>query len=674
MPGGDDFQDVTEVFVEAARDMSPENVILTEGFTLLDAMSAFEIGEPRMDSGMVLEQHRRSPFEPLTLLLPQEVCWILDRSFACEMEWHAGSTLSQTVYTLLYVHHLSDMNPDFISRGPEISTDPFRPLELITLVLRASVFALLKSCDMTWREFSKGRVHDNEDWQSEKCEVSLLEGVNADFVIQKLDDACQWLRASSLSPLHISALCNRLLLRKTMLQLYRLSLPLNLTELRMLVESARELLQQIRVELLDPLSPESPAILAFDPHITRRLPNFMPTRPTELPEQQETWTTIQHVLNGFEELGHLLDTTCLSTWEIVGCLRIWSPDKRPHMSYMRSLTQSSIFDKNVLLGRYSATWLVDRFFIETLGFPYEGLLQMFAMNQNGTVISLVRESERQILKLMVPRIRSHWYNPPRRRRYLMKSILPWHELYHGLLQLTSHLRSDDEDENNIIRCIPTAALIWRLTAAREVILSGFQQDLYTPDERSIAYWYLARVIDQHLACIDELLSIAPSGSPHYDEMVFQFQFLTALQVMSIAMCALTYKRLTLPYKRTSLNFIRRYKWAFKPEYDNLAPALPLPDLLSFTPHTTEIFQDKYYCPSGSFKLAGDILRRLVESGTTQGYAGNWTEDRREFLRNLANLCSRLEATLARVRDVQAFNDSVLKWDPEAHPWFPDVAT
>lgn len=27
------------------------------------------------------------------------------------------------------------------------------------------------------------------------------------------------------------------------------------------------------------------------------------------------------------------------------------------------------------------------------------------------------------------------------------------------------------------------------------------------------------------------------GSPHYDEMVFQFQFLTALQVMSIAMCA-----------------------------------------------------------------------------------------------------------------------------------------
>lgn len=76
------------------------------------------------------------------------------------MEWHAGSTLSQTVYTLLYVHHLSDMNPDFISRGPEISTDPFRPLELITLVLRASVFALLKSCDMTWREFSKGRVHD----------------------------------------------------------------------------------------------------------------------------------------------------------------------------------------------------------------------------------------------------------------------------------------------------------------------------------------------------------------------------------------------------------------------------------------------------------------------------------------------------------------------------------
>ena len=34
---------------------------------------------------MLLEENRRPPFDPLTPLLPEEVCWILDRSFACEV-------------------------------------------------------------------------------------------------------------------------------------------------------------------------------------------------------------------------------------------------------------------------------------------------------------------------------------------------------------------------------------------------------------------------------------------------------------------------------------------------------------------------------------------------------------------------------------------------------------
>lgn len=38
-----------------------------------------------MDSGMILEQERKPPFDPLIPLLPQELCWILDRSFACEV-------------------------------------------------------------------------------------------------------------------------------------------------------------------------------------------------------------------------------------------------------------------------------------------------------------------------------------------------------------------------------------------------------------------------------------------------------------------------------------------------------------------------------------------------------------------------------------------------------------
>lgn len=83
--------------------MEPEEVIFMKGFTLQDAMSVLEvresfvsalsrrssssskIGEPRLDSGITPQEERRPPFNPLFQFLPEEICWILDRSFACEV-------------------------------------------------------------------------------------------------------------------------------------------------------------------------------------------------------------------------------------------------------------------------------------------------------------------------------------------------------------------------------------------------------------------------------------------------------------------------------------------------------------------------------------------------------------------------------------------------------------
>lgn len=77
-----------------------------------------------------------------------------------QSEFHAGNFLAHTVHTLLYAHHLSDLDPDVLIELSPSERDPARPRELITIVLRSAVQGLLKCCDFTWRELARGGAYD----------------------------------------------------------------------------------------------------------------------------------------------------------------------------------------------------------------------------------------------------------------------------------------------------------------------------------------------------------------------------------------------------------------------------------------------------------------------------------------------------------------------------------
>ena len=93
-------------------------------------------------------------------------------------------------------------------------------------------------------------------------------------------------------------------------------LPLDTREIRRLVTDARITLQRIRTQDVPQPHTESPERLAFDPRISRRLACFMPVRTIELPSQQRAWDTLRLFLDGWEELSRMLDTACVSTWEV----------------------------------------------------------------------------------------------------------------------------------------------------------------------------------------------------------------------------------------------------------------------------------------------------------------------------------------------------------------------
>ena len=145
------------------------------------------------------------------------------------------------------------------------------------------------------------------------------------------------------------------ILTKVALQLLRMPLPLDTREVRRQVADARTLLQRIRSHDIVQPHAQSPARLAFDPRISRRLACFMPVRTIDLPPQEQAWDTLSHFLDGWEELSCMLDTACVSTWEvkclparlfigsysvqIAGYLRLCSPQKEIYPAYLRSLSQ-----------------------------------------------------------------------------------------------------------------------------------------------------------------------------------------------------------------------------------------------------------------------------------------------------------------------------------------------
>lgn len=154
----------------------------------------------------------------------------------------------------------------------------------------------------------------------------------------------------------------------------------------------------------------------------------------------------------------------------------------------------------------------------------------------------------------------------------------------------------------LIARLPDVALLWRLSVVREVILSGFQLELYSREEKSFAYWYAVEVIDAHLSCLDNLISIVQDGAHShfsflvlclvklntfldtaaYREMVYQSQFLTALSSICAALFTVSMPLASFDWVRIRPNFYRRYKWAFRSCYDDSeTPVVAPPELYRF---------------------------------------------------------------------------------------------
>ncbi|KXN91924.1 N-alpha-acetyltransferase, 35 NatC auxiliary subunit [Leucoagaricus sp. SymC.cos] len=626
--------------------MNDDQMMFMDGFSLQDAMAAFEIGEPRLDSGYIPPGEARPKFNPLAPLLPEELCWIIDRSFSYEMEWHKGNFMSHTVLTLLYIHHLDSIDPDLVQIPFLTHDDPHRPPEIITIVLRAAVAGLLKCCDLTWRELSKGAIQDTEDWQSDKCEIYLLEGTPVGVVASMLEEASAWVSDSPKIPYQWkNPLIARLQLRRTFLQLLETNVHRSPAQFKSYINICLEFLQQLQTHSIPEPYEDSVARLAFDPYISRRLSTAVPIRVLSTGSPAETWQAFELFFESLKETSRLAATHSVTTWKVAGLLRVWTAKTPIHQPYIRSLTQSAFYDGVLVFDNYPFVWLVDRFFYETLGITWSYFQSQVNQRWVGSAMPPFDMLEKNIYKLMIPHIRGNWTNPPRRRRHLMKALVGWHHLYDAVLEMMSYVDVSDLPPENIISAVSKAILLWRLHSIREIVFSGFRLELYAPEERTLAYWYLTQLFELELECYETFLPSIPQNTSAFREMLYNQQVTTALQSLCTSLFIMTLPLLSFNWGQTRANFFRRYKWAHQPDYERFETApVGHPDFVEFMRACLSVMKVRCIAsPREGIEFAAGLLRDLLgfrqDDGESDhiklpqlgGWADGWIDERREAI-------------------------------------------
>ncbi|KAG4977162.1 hypothetical protein JHK86_036636 [Glycine max] len=155
IPSGDNsvWADVSPLLQAACQDLQEGELIHGDNFNLFAAMSALEIMDPKMDSGIActyysLDEAIENGVAPIPISADKTTdvrCMIdiMDHLLACEATWHKGHSLAQTVYSCLYL-----LRPE--------RTSSHALLHSYCKVIRATCKAILSVV-------SQARTHEEED-------------------------------------------------------------------------------------------------------------------------------------------------------------------------------------------------------------------------------------------------------------------------------------------------------------------------------------------------------------------------------------------------------------------------------------------------------------------------------------------------------------------------------
>ncbi|CAO3658996.1 unnamed protein product [Umbelopsis vinacea] len=492
------WKDITTLLNNATNDLEVGQLVHLQSFTLFDAMSAIEIMDPKMDTGMILEGDKKKPFDPLKSLTAEQVLWVMDRLLSCEMAWLSGHSLSQTIFTCMYLHDVFSLVHENIAASDRID----QPAELVSSVLKAYVLATIKCCHLVWREMVSGNVYEEEDFTTNLFGLSLGEHYPDTEVSNALDSAIHWLSLFKKKMIGegnanitvLDGLHNRLYARKNYLLAHTyLAQPQcewynkaetelqQLTKLLLSTETGSiKNTQNLGKEVED----------AFDENINRMLTSQTPPRPIILPSHQEA-------LDFLVNLSHRMKSLC----SIVGYQSVASllnfckyfASTRPYPdAFSRSKLNTSIYHNYRFLGSCPLEEVVSNSMMDLLQPPSwwfskerpQGINDASYHEVKTTIFAFLERAGLPFLDVF----RIYCHNRARQRRIMCKVLGEWEILLNEAVMLDEKLKEICPKESKFYFYHWTNHR--RLNMIETILLIGFELELYGQHEYVMIYWFI----------------------------------------------------------------------------------------------------------------------------------------------------------------------------------------
>ncbi|OAP57826.1 hypothetical protein AYL99_08564 [Fonsecaea erecta] len=519
--------EITREFCSAASKLTGGKLVKDEHFTLYEAVSALEIGDPKMDSGCAaFDAESDEEFDPARNVSAEEIVWLMDQLMYREVAWHMGYPLSQTLFTSIHIERLLWPQPKQLSEAcfwrDRRSTRDVP--SLLNTVFQSYCVGLIKCCDLVLSMVASQHFYEEEDFAPQIYNRPLLHDFSVGEVMDSLQDAHVFVQKSNLPEPLKGALKDRLNARSAFLRLFH-SCELRERPASSTLQADLALIEA--VEKTSILGRPTPTV-AFTLKMQRNLASSVPPRPMIVIEKEKAFSFFHQLLRDTTSAFQMLDITCGSDL-LVAYQRFMAQTSQPAV-YVRVLLQSFLNINNTVLGRYT----IDHFITQDM--HSLTLPSALPLGSNNSEIEDIPEDQQMEISSRVELFlnrcgqsflnlfRTYCLNRCRVRRSMCHAALEWDQIQAEAEDLDAFVQSilDEQpipypsgEQLTFSYSFSSWVYHYKLIQLQTILQMGFELSIYAPHEFAEMYWYLSFLSNSHLSHL-ERISFFVSSSRQVD--------------------------------------------------------------------------------------------------------------------------------------------------------------